>query len=53
MKTTRAGFFSFITSPLLVLAVQLDLFIRLPFMGRRKKVKYLTKTLFQQIRSHR
>ena len=53
MKTTRTGSLSSFTSLLLVVALQLDLFIRLTFMGRRKKVKYLTKTLFQQIRSHR
>jgi hypothetical protein len=52
MKTTRAGSLPSFTSPLLVVAVQLDLFIRLLFMGRRKKIKYLTRTLFQ-IRSHR
>jgi len=53
MKTTRAGSFSTFTSPLLVVVVQLHLFFRLPFMGRRKKIKFLTRTLFQQTRSHR
>jgi hypothetical protein len=53
MKTTRAGSLSSFTSPVHVVAVQLDLFIRLLFMGRRKKIKYLTRTLFQQIHSHR
>ena len=51
MKTTRAGSLSSFTSPLHVVAVQLDLFIRLLFMGRRKKIKYLTRTLFQHTRS--
>jgi hypothetical protein len=53
MKTTRAGSLSSFTSPLLVKAVQLDLFMRLLFMGRRKKIKYLTRTLFKQIATRR
>jgi hypothetical protein len=53
MKTARAESISSFTSLLLVAAVKFELFTRLPFMGRRKKIKYLTKTLFQQTRSHR
>jgi hypothetical protein len=53
MKTTRAGSLSSFTSPLLVKAVQLDLFMRMLFMGRRKKIKYLTRTLFKQIATRR
>jgi hypothetical protein len=52
-KTTRAGALASFTSPLMVTAVQLDLFMRLLFMGRRKKIKYLARTLFQHARSHR
>jgi hypothetical protein len=52
-KTTRAGSLASFTAPLLVSAVQLDLFMRLLFMGRRKKIKYLTRTLFQHARSRR
>jgi hypothetical protein len=53
MKTTRGGSLSSFTSPLLVAAVQLDLFTRLLFMGRRKKIRYLARTLFQHTRSRR
>jgi hypothetical protein len=53
MKITRAGSLSSFTSPLHVAAVQLDLFTRLLFMGRRKKIRFLARTLFQQTRSHR
>jgi hypothetical protein len=53
MKTICKKSLSSFTSPLLVVAVQLDLFIRLMFMRRRKRVKYLTRTLFQQTRLHR
>jgi hypothetical protein len=53
MKTTRSGSLSSFTIPVLVTAVQLDLFIRLLFMGRRKKIKYLARTLFQHTRSRR
>jgi hypothetical protein len=53
MKTTRAGSFSSLISPLLVAAVKFDLFIRLTFMGRRKKIKYLVRTLYLHNRSHR
>jgi hypothetical protein len=53
MKTTRAGSFSSFISPLLVVAVKIDLITRLTFMGRRKKIKYLVRTLFLQTRSHR
>ena len=35
-------------TPMLVAAVQLELFARLLFMGRRKKVRYLSRTIFQQ-----
>jgi hypothetical protein len=37
-----------IATPMLVAAVQLELFARMIFMGRRKKVRYLTRTIFQQ-----
>jgi hypothetical protein len=53
MKTTRAGSFSSFISPLLVVAVKIELITRLTFMGRRKKIKYLVRTLFLQTRSHR
>jgi hypothetical protein len=53
MKTTRGGSFSSLISPLLVTIGKIDLIIRLTFMGRRNKIKYLVKTLFLQIRSHR
>jgi hypothetical protein len=52
MKTARAKSISSFTSFFLVAAIKFDLFTWLPFMGRRKKIKYLTKTLFQQIRLH-
>lgn len=32
--------------PLLVTAVKLDLFTRMLFMSRRKKARYLSRTLF-------
>jgi hypothetical protein len=47
MKTTRGGSLAPFSTPLLVTSVQLELFIRLLFMGRRKKIKYLARTLFQ------
>lgn len=53
MKTTRAGSISSFSSLLIVKAVQLDLFVRLLFMGRRKKAKYLTRTLFRLSASRR
>jgi hypothetical protein len=53
MKTTRAGSLSSFTSLLLAVAVKFDLITRLTFMGRRKKIKYLVRTLFLQTRSHR
>jgi hypothetical protein len=53
MKTTGAGSFSSLISPLLVVAAKIDLITRLTFMGRRKKIKYLVRTLSLQTRSHR
>jgi hypothetical protein len=53
MKTTRAGSFSSFISPLRVVAAKIELITRLTFMSRRKKIKYLVKTLFLQTRSHR
>jgi hypothetical protein len=53
MKTTRPGFSSSFISPLLVAAVKIDLITRLTFMGRRKKLKYLIRTLSLQTRSRR
>jgi hypothetical protein len=53
MKTTREGSSSAFTSLLHDVAAQFALLIRFPFMGRRRKIKYLTKALFRQIRSHR
>jgi hypothetical protein len=53
MKTTRAGSFSSFISPLLAVTAKIDLITRLTFMGRRKKIKYLVKTLILQTRSHR
>jgi hypothetical protein len=53
MKTNRAGSSSSFISPLLVAAGKIDLITRLAFMGRRKKIKYLVRTLFLQTRSHR
>jgi hypothetical protein len=40
-------------TPMLVAAVQLELFARMIFMGRRKKVRYLGRTIFQQTTSRR
>lgn len=40
-------------TPMLVAAVQLDLFTRMLFMSRRKKVRFLARTIFQQTRSRR
>ena len=37
-----------ITFPLLIASVRLDLFTRMLFMGRRKKTRYLARTIFQQ-----
>ncbi len=53
MKTTRPGSYSSFISPLLVAAAKIDLITRLTFMGRRKKIKYLVRTLSLQTRSHR
>jgi len=53
MKTARAGSSSSFTSLLLVVVVKFELLIRLPLMGRRKKIKYLVRTLYLQTRSHR
>jgi hypothetical protein len=53
MKTTRAGSFSSFISLLVVVAVKTDLITRLTFMGRRKKINYLVRTLFLQTRSRR
>lgn len=53
MKTTRAGSFSSFISPLVLVAIKFDLIARLTFMGRRKKIKYLVRTLVLQTRSHR
>ncbi len=47
MKTTRDASLAPFSVPVLVTTVQLELFIRLLFMGRRKKIKYLARTLFQ------
>jgi hypothetical protein len=48
MKTNDPKSLPPFTSPLFVDAVQLELFARLLFMGRRKKIRYLTRTIFQQ-----
>ena len=53
MKTTRGGSFSSFISPLILVAVKFDLITRLTFMGRRKKIRYLVRTLILQTRSHR
>jgi hypothetical protein len=50
MKTNSSNPLHSFTSPLISAAVQLDLFTRLLFMGRRKKIRYLSRTIFQQIR---
>jgi|GEM_PF-4933004 hypothetical protein len=50
MKTNSAGPLHSFTAPLVSAAVQLDLFTRLLFMSRRKKIRYLSRTIFQQIR---
>jgi hypothetical protein len=48
MKTANQKSLPPIIIPLFVAAVHLDLFTRMIFMGRRKKVRYLTRTIFQQ-----
>jgi hypothetical protein len=53
MKTARAGSFSSFITPLFVVAVKFNLITRLTFMGRRKKVKYLIRTLYLQTRTRR
>jgi hypothetical protein len=53
MKTARAGSFSSFITTLLVVAVKLNLTTRLTFMGRRKKINYLVRTLFLQTRTRR
>ena len=53
MKTTRGGSLSSFISPLVLVAVKFDLITRLTFMGRRKKIKYLVRTLVLHTRSHR
>jgi hypothetical protein len=53
MKTTRGRSFSSLIYPVIVVAVKIDLITRLTFMGRRKKIKYLVRTLYLQTRSHR
>jgi hypothetical protein len=53
MKTTRPGSSSSFISPLLVAAVKIDFITRMTFMGRRKKLKYLVRTLLLHTRSRR
>ncbi|MDP4214661.1 MAG: hypothetical protein Q8927_00580 [Bacteroidota bacterium] len=36
-----------IAMPILVAAVRLDLFVKMLFMRRRKKIRYLSRTIFQ------
>ena len=47
MKNPTRNQFPSIAVPVLVAAVQLDLFVRMMFMGRRKKIRYLSRTIFQ------
>ena len=53
MKTARAGSFSSFFTRLLVVAVKFNLTTRLTFMGRRKKINYLIRTLSLQARTRR
>jgi hypothetical protein len=55
MKNPTRNNFPSIAVPILIAAVQIDLFVKMMFMGRRKKIRYLTRTIFQskgRLRSH-